>query len=336
MKHFTNRTLLEYIRRNLKFGLLFMLYMLVFSVLFSLQNIPLDAILYGIILSTFFVIVILVFRFSKFHLKHQHLLHVSKRATLNIDDLPKPRDLIENDYQTIIKELHQAYQKLDTDSNYRHQNMLDYYSMWVHQIKTPISALYLVIDQQQNEQSLSMKTELFKIEQYVDMVLQYLKLESETSDLRFDTVDLVSMIRASVRKYRMIFIEKGISLHFEEMNRLMITDEKWFCFALEQILSNALKYTHKGSITIKLSETQPDVLLIQDTGIGIHADDLPRIFDKGFTGYNGRLDKKSSGIGLYLVKRALNKLSHDIQVTSEVGKGTTVAIDISRKPQRFE
>ena len=114
----------------------------------------------------------------------------------------------------------------------------------------------------------------------------------------------------------------------------MITDDKWFCFVIEQLLSNALKYTRAGTISIFFS--QPKVLCLKDTGIGIAPQDLPRIFEKGYTGSNGRTDKRATGIGLYLCRRILAKLGHSITIVSTPGVGTTVRIGLEQDALEVE
>lgn len=322
--------LYAYLKRHLKIALLFTLYTAIFLLIFSLYDLPADAILYSFVLSLFLTLVFFLYGFTKYYQTHAMLMRVKNQITLTDENLPDAKDLLVQDYQLIINTLYNAFQKLESESDYTRSEMIDYYTLWVHQIKTPIAALYLVLESDPSEKNLSMKSELFKIEQYVEMVLHYLRLESETSDLRIEAYDLDAMLKTSIRKYRTIFIEKGIRLNYIETDLKVITDEKWFGFAFEQILSNALKYTPSGEITIALSKVNPRYLEISDTGIGIQTDDLPRVFDKGFTGYNGRMDKKSTGIGLYLCKRALSKLSHDIKIHSEVAVGTTVSIDLYR------
>lgn len=217
------------------------------------------------------------------------------------------------------------------------------YGMWVHQIKTPIAALDILL--QNTEQFLyeedivnsrinkrleiiqesipvsDMKMELFKIEQYVEMALNYLRVEDISSDLSFKQYAVDDMVRQVIRKYAKIFISKKIKMNFKPTGRYIVTDDKWFVFVLEQFISNALKYTKKGQISIYMKEKS---LVIEDTGIGIPAEDLPRIFEKGFTGYNGRENKKSTGIGLYLCKNIMDKLQWNITVDSEVGSGTKI------------
>lgn len=215
------------------------------------------------------------------------------------------------------------------------KELLDYYGMWVHQIKTPIAALdillqntermlYQLDEKEMMQEAISvsdMKMELFKIEQYVEMALNYLRVEDISSDLVFKKHELDDMVRQVIRKYAKIFISKKIKMDFIPTKACIVTDEKWFIFVLEQIISNALKYTKKGQISIYMKEK---ALVIEDTGIGIPAEDLPRIFEKGFTGYNGRENKKSTGIGLYLCKNIMDKLQWNITVDSEVGSGTKI------------
>ena len=157
------------------------------------------------------------------------------------------------------------------------------------------------------------------------MVLSYLRLESTSSDYCFEEIDVDEVIREVIHKYMRLFIQKRLSLNFEATELKVLSDEKWLAFVLEQLLSNAIKYTDKGGIHIYAKEK---VLYIQDSGIGISAEDLPRIFEKGYTGYNGREDKKSTGIGLYLVKQVCQRLDIDIDITSTYQQGTCVALNL--------
>lgn len=151
-----------------------------------------------------------------------------------------------------------------------------------------------------------------------------------SADLELKRYDLLEIIRQAVRKYSRLFILQKMKLNLEEMDYQVLTDEKWLLFAIEQILSNALKYTKEGGISIYMAKDRKDTLVIEDTGIGINPEDLPRVVEKGFTGYNGRNHKKSTGLGLYLSKEILEKLNHTLTLESEVGKGTRVFIYLGR------
>lgn len=212
----------------------------------------------------------------------------------------------------------------------------DYYMMWTHQIKTPISAIRLLLDKSglRDRDVFLLKEELFQIEQYAEMVLTFQRLESISTDLVLESHDLYGLLKQAVKKYALSFINKSLSLELpepteEEGSWQVLTDEKWFVFCLEQLLSNSIKYTNKGGISIRTWGQGERVLLsIEDTGIGIRAEDLPRIFEKGFTGYNGRLDKKSTGIGLYLCRQIFTHLNVTIQAQSEEGQGTKIILGI--------
>ena len=179
----------------------------------------------------------------------------------------------------------------------------------------------------------AIKRELFSIEQYVEMVLQYLRTDSDYTDYVIAPVSLDAVIRSSVKKFASQFIYRRISLQYEPVCASVLSDEKWLSFVVEQLISNALKYTPEGSVTITFNNGK---LSIKDTGIGIAPEDLPRVFDSSFTGYNGRRDKKSTGIGMYLCKKVCTRLGHSIYVESELHKGTTVCIDLSEKETVFE
>ena len=160
------------------------------------------------------------------------------------------------------------------------------------------------------------------------MVLSYLKIGDIAKDMVLERCDLGKVVRQAVKKYSKLFILQKLSLEMGEIAEIVLTDEKWLSFVVEQILSNALKYTKSGSVSIYLE--QEGVLVIKDTGIGISAEDLPRIMEKGYTGYNGRIDKRSTGIGLYLCKKVMDKLHHQLRIDSEDGKGTKVVLDLRR------
>jgi len=216
----------------------------------------------------------------------------------------------------------------------KYNDLLDYYTLWVHQVKTPIAASSLLIgDLKDKEAKSQLEQELFKIESYVHLVLQYLRLESFHDDLVLKQENLADLIREVVKKYALFFIQQGLSLNLHDLDHTIVTDKKWFLVILEQVLSNSLKYTKEGSIEIYFHE---DSLYIKDTGLGIQNADLLRVFERGFSGYNGRLTQQSSGLGLYLSKKIADQLGHKISIDSQVGQGTTVSIAFPEKKLIFE
>lgn len=239
-------------------------------------------------------------------------------------------------YRSMIAKMRQEKEELIFEDQKRYTEMMDYYGMWAHQIKTPIAAMRILVqsgmDREENEENQKLfrqlQMELFKTEQYVEMVLSYLKIGDIAKDMVLERCDLCKVVRQAVKKYSKLFILQKLSLEMGEIAEIVLTDEKWLSFVVEQILSNALKYTKSGSVSIYLE--QEGVLVIKDTGIGISAEDLPRIMEKGYTGYNGRIDKRSTGIGLYLCKKVMDKLHHQLRIDSEDGKGTKVVLDLRR------
>lgn len=174
-----------------------------------------------------------------------------------------------------------------------------------------------------------------RIEQYVDMVLCYLRLDSEDTDYMFQEYGMDGIVRQALHRFSSSFINGKIRLEYQPVKSRVLTDEKWLLFVIEQVLSNALKYTKSGG-RIWIEEAEPGILCIGDTGIGIAPEDLPRIFEKGYTGYNGRCQKKASGIGLYLCSRICNRLGHRIWVSSAVGAGTRVYLDVRKAHLEIE
>ena len=165
------------------------------------------------------------------------------------------------------------------------------------------------------------------MEKYADLVLTYQRLGSDTTDLVLKACDLDTVIRAAVKEYARLFILKKLILSFTPTGLTVLTDKKWLGFVIGQLLSNALKYTQTGGVSVY---AQGQRLIIEDTGVGIPPEELPRIFEKSFTGENGRAAERTTGLGLYLCRRACALLEHRISAESEVGKGTKVILDLTR------
>jgi len=320
---------ISYLKKNLKCITSFIVFIVIFVIIFFLYSIEIEIVIYAFILSAAFNSIIFIYDFYKYCNKYKKLKILENQITISIEHLPKANNLIETQYQQLLSILYNNKLNLNSKYDTEKAELIDYYTLWVHQIKTPISAMKLILQSDTSCYKSELQLELFKIEQYAQMVLQYLRYFDMSSDLILKKYNLYDIIKQAVKKYSIMFIQKKISLDLEKMDTYVLTDEKWIQFVIEQILSNALKYTHKGKISIYIDKNETQSLIIEDTGIGISQEDLPRIFDKGFTGYNGRIDKKSTGIGLYLCKKIISKLSHKISITSEVSVGTKVKIDFS-------
>lgn len=303
---------------------------------------------YALFLILFFGACLALWDYGRYCRKCRKLKEAPEHMGERIGHLPEADCLPEQLYQDLISVEEQEKQRLITEYDEKRKDMADYYTMWIHQIKTPIAAMRLLMEDererpaeterlQREKENLAIK-ELFKIEQYAEMALHYARLDSLSSDLLFQRQEVYQIVKQSVKKYGILFAGSGLSFSLEEFSCHAVTDEKWLSFVIEQLLSNALKYTREGGISIygadengmKISG-RAAYLVIEDTGIGIRREDLPRIFERGFTGYNGRVDKKSTGIGLYLCRQIMDRLSHEIKAESEEGAGTKVILGFSQE-----
>ncbi len=230
--------------------------------------------------------------------------------------------------------LQQALLQAENAAEEHLQDALDYFTLWTHQIKTPIASMRLTLENEDSPLSRRLSSQLFSIEQYVEMAMVYLRLDAVSTDYVFRPCDLDQILRGAVRKYAPEFIGRKLRLDYQPIHFQLTTDEKWLAFVLEQVLSNALKYTREGGVRIWLSG--PAVLCIQDTGMGVAPEDLPRIFEKGYTGGHGRSDKKASGLGLYLCKKICTRLGIGISAASRPGEGTAIYLDLTQYSGRPE
>ena len=264
--------------------------------------------------------------FWRYRQRHRQLQALLKAQALLEQTLPPPQSVIEADWREILERLRRENNLRELESARRYGDMMEYYTLWAHQIKTPIAAMELILRREETPEAAELREQLFRVEQYVEMVLGYLRLDSDSSDFVIGKYDLDGIVRQAVRKFAPQFIRRRIQLDYEPLNATVLTDEKWLLFVLEQILSNALKYTPSGRIRIHMEAE--NTLVIEDTGVGIRAEDLPRIFEKGFTGFNGRADKRSTGIGLYLTRRICDRLGHTVEIQSAPGEGTAVRLGL--------
>lgn len=299
---------------------------LIFTVSFALYGLPLGAVLYPAALCAAAGGIILLLSLRKSRAVCQELSLIQHHPADLPDELPAAQSPQEQAYQALLLALHADRQKLKSNMNARYHDMTEYYTVWAHQIKTPIAAIRLALQNEDTPLSRRLTGEVGRVEQYVQMALTYLRLGSDSSDYVIRSCALDDIVRPAVRRFAGEFIQRKIQLNYQMLNYTVITDEKWLGFVVEQVLSNALKYTPQGSVSIYM---EPEgVLCIRDTGIGIAPEDLPRVFEKGYTGYNGRSHRKASGLGLYLCREILTRLGHSVSAESQVDHGTTIRIDL--------
>lgn len=325
---------IHYIKDRRFFILIYFVSFMICALIFSLYDIPLETLLYCMVLIVSFLFVCMILDFIHYYKQHQMLVCLKDSCNVTLSSDLLDSSLKGEDYHDILvsmKSYHDHY--VDVIEN-QMKDQQDYFTMWVHQAKLPIAAMKLLLEDEELSRS-EFKLQLLRMNQYTDMVLAYLRLHSEHTDFLFRELSLDILIQQAIRYFSTEFIRKHIQLNFQKSQDVILSDEKWMVFVLEQILSNALKYTpNYGKICIY--EKEKHILVIEDNGVGIDSSDLHRIFEKGYTGLNGRQDKSASGLGLYLCKNILETLNHKIWIESSVGMGTRVYLDLAHYEGRVE
>ena len=312
----------KYLKHSYHVYFLYLIFIIFTIFMLEICHVVVDLVVYMLICYLVIILIFFIIDYKRFYNNYKILSNLKLNIRFD-NQLPAPIYLNEDIYQNNLIKLQKEYINTINDYNLKQQNMLSYYTRWVHQIKTPIAGLKLLI--QNHYPDSKMLLELVKIEQYVEMVLQYIRLDNLNHDLSFKEVSLDQLLLESIKKYSLFFIEKDLKIDYQINDYKILTDPKWSAFVIEQVLSNALKYTKTGSITFY---NDKDKLFIKDSGIGINSHDLPRVFEQGYTG--GRNDKKATGLGLYLSKNIFDKLGHSISITSTIDVGTTVCLDFHK------
>lgn len=345
------KTVKSFIKRNIEWLILaaVMLCMHVFY-LFLIGR-PEGDLIYAGILDLCIIVFSACIAYIRYYRKVRYLKELLQQPFSGEMKLPETEDVTEELLGQLAENANIERQLTLNTTGRQQSEMKDYYAKWVHQIKTPIAGLQLLLQMERSEleeaelkdeiaEELYVKQlqnvtdieeELFRIEEYVGMALQYQRVNSTENDYILKQISLDTVIREVIHKYAKTMIRRKILMQYEKTEVTVISDEKWLAFVLEQLLSNAVKYMSEGELTIEVREEPQHIWLeIRDTGIGIRSEDIPRVFEKGYTGFNGHEDKRSTGIGLYLCREVLQKLGHTIQIQSKLGVGTNVKVGFSR------
>lgn len=301
---------------------------------FYLYRLPLRAVLYPAGLCAALGLLLLAIDYAGTVRRHKVWRHLYAPAAARQSELPPPETVAEADAAAVIVRLRQALIVDEMAAQSRYDNMMEYYTLWAHQIKTPLAAMRLTLAGEDSPAARTLGVELARTERYADMVMTYLRLDDAKGDYVFRETAVDPLVREAVKRFSGEFIAKHLTVDIAGIGIVTVTDAKWLSFVLEQLLSNALKYTRTGGVRI-FSPT-PCKLSIADSGIGIASEDLPRIFERGYTGGSGRTDAHSSGIGLYLCRRVCDLLGVGLTATSTVGVGTTVTLDFTQKRSWME
>ncbi|MFJ7983529.1 sensor histidine kinase [Lysinibacillus xylanilyticus] len=274
-----------------------------------------------------------------FYLKLQILID-SKQEDFHVA-MPEPQSYEQALYIQLIQKVHanhaEQLQKLVLEKH-DHQ---DFIMSWIHEVKLPIAASHLLMDNSAGKTTDflvdKLEDELTKIDNYVEQALYYSRIDSFSKDYFITDVSLESIVKKSVKKYAKLFINNRIHFHMNEGENFVQSDSKWLAFIFNQIITNALKYTNEGEdISVVMEEDRKEKrLIIHDTGIGIKQEELYRVFERGFTGTNGRTYTKSTGMGLYLAKQMALKLGHDISIQSQEGMYTKIIIHFPKMRNHY-
>ena len=327
-----------YLKKHILGVVLFVFATVIYAIWFANYNIEIRAVIYPSVLIFVAAVFLFIYGVLKDKKRHEVMDDIFlKRGDVGPDNYPEALSVVEEDYLKLVLLLKEEIAYRENNFEDKNRNLSDYYTMWVHQIKTPIASMKLKLSETDSESARLISSDLRRIEQYVDMVLTYVRLSSDSTDYVFRKVNVDNIIKPALRKFSHDFISKKLSLSYESSDVIVLTDEKWLGFVIEQLLSNAVKYTKEGGITISVAEEENAVnISVKDTGIGIPAENLPRIFESGYTGFNGRTDSHSSGIGLYICKKICDNLGIKIDVSSEVSKGSEFVLKISKEERKYE
>ena len=236
-----------YVRENRKLVIALTVYTAVFALIFWLYRLPLGAVGYAALVCLFLLLVWFAVDYRRFAARLRLLRRLEQEITLSTEQLPEPDGALEVQYQALVRALDADRRAQMTRSQRSYQDLVEYYTVWAHQIKTPIAAMRLLLQDADTDEQRALLEQLQSVEQYVEMVLGYLRLESPSSDYVIRNYALDDIVRQAVRKFASQFIRRKLRLEYTPLNVSVITDEKWLLFVIEQVLSNALKYTRSGS-----------------------------------------------------------------------------------------
>ncbi len=319
----------DYLKARRKSIILFIVFGMLFVLSAVLYNFPFQYVGYPLFLCTLIGLIYMCWDAYNLKCKKDQLNNLIDTMLYEIEDIPLLAEGVDEPYIELINNLTTELASKQSTNDIAFNDMVDYFTTWAHQIKTPIASIRVNLQNEDSSFARLVASELNRVEQYVEMVLTYLRLDSDYSDYVFKNIDLDFVVKSSIKRYRQDFISRKLGINFSTISKTVTTDEKWLSFVIEQILSNALKYTSSGSISIYMSSE--NTLCIEDTGMGIEAQDIPRVFDKGYTGINGRVNKSASGLGLYLCGQICKKLGIKINIDSIVGQGTKVYLEFLEK-----
>ena len=228
-----------------------------------------------------------------------------------------------------LKEIEKSMAEHVNEYKFANEEYKEYIELWIHEIKTPIAVSKMIVENNPSEITKNINEEIEKVEYFVEQALFYARSNNVEKDYIIKPMNLQKIINSVILKNKRSFISKKIKLNIHDVDKEVYSDSKWMAFILNQIIINSIKYSKKDKAEIEIFSKEYKnniVLYIKDNGIGIESVNLPRVFEKGFTGENGRKINKSTGIGLYLCKKLCDKLGQNIEINSVLNIETVVKI----------
>ncbi len=259
------------------------------------------------------------------------MLNQLKEKYLITEVIKKPEfiegKILHETLEQINKSMHENVNKY----KYNVKDYKEYIELWIHEIKIPLATSKMIIENNKNNATRSIEEELDKLENYIDQALYYARSNTVEKDYYIKKSNLKDLVNESIKKNKTMLIQEKVEINAHDLNNIIYTDSKWIIFILNQLIQNSVKYKNKVNtleIEIYSKENKDNTILyIKDNGIGIKKNEINRVFEKGFTGTNGRLsNKKSTGIGLYLCKKLCNKLGISIELDSKENEYTEIKI----------
>lgn len=326
----------SYLKDKLYQILIYIFILLILSMYLYAYKISLKSIIYLLLILSFFFTISILFDYFRKKSFYNNLLDnigILDKAYLVLETIDKPSFyegvLIYQALYEINKSMRENIKALENITN----DFKEYIEMWIHEVKIPIASLVLIAHNHPNLFDKKTLEQIRRIDDYVEQVLYYVRQESSNKDYLIKEVNLSKVVSNVALKNKNDLLENKVDFIVENMNHLVYTDSKWLEFILNQLVNNSIKYKKVKNSYIKISvieEKEVLNLVIEDNGIGIKKSDIPKVFDKSFTGLNGHNNAKSTGMGLYIVKNLCTKLGHKIEISSKINEYTKVTITFSK------
>lgn len=327
----------EYIKDKINYILALAIYIIIISTYLKAISLTYSTIFIVIFITlTFFVLAFLIsyYKTSKYLKNIEKTMDKLPEKYLITEIWQKPRGAEKLAYYKILKRANKSMLENVTDIKEKQKDYKEYIESWVHEIKIPITSAKLLCENNKSDITNKIDEDIEEVNNYVEQALFYARMDQVSNDFMIREISLNEVIKNVLARNKKIMIQNNMKVELKDVNIKCYTDEKWLEFILNQIITNSIKYRNDNNAVVKITGIQNKeniILKIKDNGIGIKKSEIDRIFDKGFTGTNGRNQTKSTGIGLYLCKRLCEGIGMEIDANSKENEYTEIVIIIPRE-----